>query len=47
MYKTLELFTNIFTLNTIIFTGIKVIKNTYVLTHKLLKMSSPLKLGLS
>ncbi len=47
MYKTLQLFTNIFTLNTKIFTSIKVIKNTYVHKQKLLKMPSSLKLGLN
>jgi hypothetical protein len=47
MYKTLQLCTNIFALNTIIFTIIKVIKNTYVQTQKLLKMPSSLKLGLN
>jgi hypothetical protein len=34
MYKTLKLFTNLFTLNTNIFTRIKVIRNTYIRTQK-------------
>ncbi len=34
-----------FTLNTNIFTSIKVIKNTYAQTQKLLKRPSALKLG--
>jgi hypothetical protein len=46
MYKTLQLFTTIFTLNTNKFTSIKVIKNTYVQTQKLLKMLSALQLEL-
>ncbi len=45
--KTLQLFTQIFTLNTNIFTNIDIIKNTYVKTQKLLKIPSSLKLGLN
>ncbi len=37
MYKTLELFTNIFTLNTNLFISNGIIKNTNVQTQKLLK----------
>ncbi len=35
MYKTLQLFTNIFTLITNIFDTINIIKNAFVLTQKL------------
>jgi hypothetical protein len=37
MYKTLQLFINIFTLNANIFTGIKHIKNTYIDTKVIKK----------
>ncbi len=37
MYKTLQLYTNIFTLNTKVFTSISVIKNTRVQTQKVIK----------
>ncbi len=47
MHKTLQLFTNMLTLKTNIFTSIKVIKNMYIPTLKLLKMPSSLKLGLN
>ncbi len=47
MYKTLQLFMNTLTLNTNIFTGIKVIKHTYVQTQTLLKVASTLKLQLN
>ncbi len=46
IYKTLQLFTSLFTLNTNIFTSIKVIKNTNVQTQKLFKMPTSVEFGL-
>ncbi len=45
MCKTLQLFTNSFTFNSIYFTSIKVIKNTYVKNVNFIKAWVKLKLG--
>jgi hypothetical protein len=47
MYKILQLVTNIFTLNTKIFTSINVNENTCVQTQKVIKMLCSLWLGLN
>ncbi len=47
IYKCTKITTIYLTLNTIIFTSIKVIKNIYTQTQKFLKMPSSLKLGLN
>jgi hypothetical protein len=46
-YKTLQLFLNTFAWNANRFTGIRVIKNTFVQAQTLLKMPSSLMIGLN
>ena len=43
MYKTLQLFTNTFTLNTNKFTSIKIIKKTHMCRHKVIKNTKVVK----
>ncbi len=46
MYKTLQLFTNSFTLNTNKFTSIKIILKTHMYRHKVIKNAKLIKAGI-